>query len=92
MTKKRYFLTILFFIGTSLSFADVPVTVEVVEVNKIWDKAPHNAFTDLVRWRVEAMFQPMGKSEYSNRRTRTAGTRRPLLFWKVMTCGMHTCL
>jgi len=50
MTKKRYFLTVLFFIGTSFSFADVPVTVEVVEVNKIWDKAPHNAFTDLVRW------------------------------------------
>jgi hypothetical protein len=50
MTKKRYFLTVLFFIGTSFSFADVPVTVEVIEVNKIWDKAPHNAFTDLVRW------------------------------------------
>jgi hypothetical protein len=54
MTKKRYFLTVLFFIGTSLSFADVPVTVEVVEVNKIWDKALHNAFTDLVRWRAPA--------------------------------------
>lgn len=50
MNKKRYFLTVLFFIGTSFSFADVPVTVEVVEVNKIWDKAPHNAFTDLVCW------------------------------------------
>jgi len=50
MTKKRYFLTVLFFIGTSFSFADVPVTVEVIEVKKIWDKAPHNAFTDLVRW------------------------------------------
>ena len=50
MTKKRYFLTVLFFIGTSFSFADVPITVEVIEVNKIWDKAPHNAFTDLLRW------------------------------------------
>ncbi len=58
MTKKRYFLTVLFFIGTSLSFADVPVTVEVVEVNKIWDKAPHNAFTDLVRWRNPASRGP----------------------------------
>ena len=50
MTKKRYFLTVLFFIATSFSFADVPITVEVIEVNKIWDKAPHNAFTDLLRW------------------------------------------
>jgi len=61
MTKKRYFLTVLFFIGTSFSFADVPVTVEVVEVNKIWDKAPHNAFTDLVRWRAPASREPNDK-------------------------------
>jgi len=50
MTKKRYFLTVLFLIGTSYGFGSIPVTLEVVEVNKIWDKAPHNAFTDLVRW------------------------------------------
>jgi len=27
-----------------------PVSVEMVGVKKIWDQAPHNAFTDLVRW------------------------------------------
>ena len=52
--SKQYVLTALFLIGASCGFGAVPVTVEVevevVEVNKIWDKAPHNAFTDLVRW------------------------------------------
>ncbi|MFZ2145976.1 MAG: hypothetical protein WAV28_02055 [Sedimentisphaerales bacterium] len=61
MTKKRYVLTVLFLIGTSFCFADVPVTVEVIEVNKIWDKAPHNAFTDLVRWRDTASREPNDK-------------------------------
>jgi len=50
MTYKRHFITLLILIGASYSFAAVPVTVEVLEVNKIWDRAPHNAFTDLVRW------------------------------------------
>jgi len=50
MTWKRYFVTALVLIGASYSLAAVPVTVEVVEVSKIWDKAPHNAFTDLARW------------------------------------------
>lgn len=27
-----------------------PVRAELVEVRKIWDQAPHNAFTDLTRW------------------------------------------
>ena len=34
----------------SFSLGSVPLTVEIVEVNKIWDQAPHNAFTDLIRW------------------------------------------
>ena len=29
---------------------DVPVSAKLLWVKKIWDKAPHNAFTDLVRW------------------------------------------
>ncbi|MHC4629119.1 MAG: glycoside hydrolase family protein, partial [Planctomycetota bacterium] len=33
----------------STALADVPVTAEVFGVSKIWDKAPHNAFTDLIR-------------------------------------------
>src|SRR5690606_6849374 len=28
-----------------------PVKAEIVSVEKIWDRAPHNAFTDLIRWR-----------------------------------------
>jgi len=55
---------VLFLIGATYAFActcgactgyagtggAVPITVEVVEVKKIWDKAPHSAFMDLVRW------------------------------------------
>jgi len=37
-------------IFASFSLGSVPLTAEVVEVNKIWDQAPHNAFTDLIRW------------------------------------------
>jgi hypothetical protein len=50
MSGKWYTLTALFFIGASCGFGAAPVAVEVVKVKKIWDKAPHNAFTDLVRW------------------------------------------
>lgn len=50
MKRKRYIVIVLYLILASCSFATVPVTVEVVEVKKIWDKAPHNAFTDLARW------------------------------------------
>src|SRR5436190_452762 len=32
-----------------LACADAPAKPELVEVAKIWDKAPHSAFTDLVR-------------------------------------------
>lgn len=31
-------------------FGSSPVTLDIVKVNRIWDEAPHNAFTDLVRW------------------------------------------
>jgi hypothetical protein len=50
VTWKRQFTATLVLIGTSYSLAAVPVTVEVLEVKKIWDQAPHNAFTDLTRW------------------------------------------
>jgi hypothetical protein len=30
--------------------AESPSTAELVEVRKIWDRAPHNAFTDLIRF------------------------------------------
>jgi len=48
--KKKNALLILFLNLTSLSFADVPINVELLEVKKIWDDAPHNAFTDLIRF------------------------------------------
>ncbi len=43
-------LTILVF-TTQLSAQESDEAMRLVEVRKIWDKAPHNAFTDLVRFR-----------------------------------------
>src|SRR5688572_3678496 len=37
-------------IGVRSSLAAPPLKAEVIEVTKIWDQAPHNAFTDLVRF------------------------------------------
>jgi len=50
VTWKRQSIAAFVLTIASHGFAAVPVTVEVVEVRKIWDQAPHNAFTDLVRW------------------------------------------
>jgi len=50
MEVKRHFMIILYLISASYSIAAVPVTVEVVALNKICNQAPHNAFTDLIRW------------------------------------------
>ena len=38
---------LIFLMGTAQGASQV----ELVEVSKIWDKAPHNAFTDLIRFR-----------------------------------------
>src|SRR4030042_123495 len=43
-------MTVLVLIVSANRYAAVPVTVEVLEVRKIWDQGPHNAFTDLLRW------------------------------------------
>ena len=43
-------LWLMVWFGAGFAAAPVPVTVELVKVTKIWDQAPHNAFTDLVRW------------------------------------------
>jgi len=48
--RKIIALSILFLNLASLSFADVPISLELLEVKKIWDNAPHNAFTDLIRF------------------------------------------
>lgn len=50
MNRKRNFLIVFFLMGVLPAFGAEPVAVELVEVDKIWDKAPHSAFTDLARW------------------------------------------
>lgn len=45
---RRWFAAaspLMLFLATA--FAEAP---RLVEVRKIWDRAPHNAFTDLIRW------------------------------------------
>lgn len=37
-------------IAASNAHGAPPITAEVLEVRKIWDKGAHNAFTDLTRW------------------------------------------
>lgn len=34
----------------AVASADSPIKAELLDVKKIWDQAPHNAFTDLARW------------------------------------------
>src|SRR4030042_3011071 len=48
VTNHIFLLGLL--ISASFGYGAAPVNIELVEVNKIWDKAPHNAFTDLARW------------------------------------------
>jgi hypothetical protein len=50
VNKKQFSAMVLLLICMSNAFAEVPVTAEVVEVKKIWDRASHSAFTDLVCW------------------------------------------
>ncbi len=44
-------LALLVLTGVVSAVGATPITVELLEVRKIWDAAAHNAFTDLVRWR-----------------------------------------
>jgi hypothetical protein len=53
MNNKQFGATAMLLICASSAFADAPVAAELVEVRRIWDKAPHNAFTDLIRWNDE---------------------------------------
>jgi hypothetical protein len=47
--SKRFGLIALLVVGASHAHGAAAIEAEVIEVNKIWDKAPHNAFTDLIR-------------------------------------------
>ncbi|HON91656.1 MAG TPA: hypothetical protein PKZ07_08855 [Sedimentisphaerales bacterium] len=49
MRMKPVTATILI-LQAAMASADSPIRTELFEVRKIWDQAPHNAFTDLVRW------------------------------------------
>ena len=42
-------MRVLAWLATVLGFAQDGAKAEVVDVRKIWDAAPHNAFTDLIR-------------------------------------------
>jgi hypothetical protein len=46
---RRTFVAIIV-LQAVLASGAVPLKVELLGVKKIWDQAPHNAFTDLVRW------------------------------------------
>jgi len=50
MKVKGFCAVMSLLLCTSHVLADKPVTAEIVEVKKIWDRAPHNAFTDLIWW------------------------------------------
>src|SRR3954470_39641 len=41
---------VLGFVALAGMAADARGEAQILEVKKIWDAAPHNAFTDLVRW------------------------------------------
>jgi len=49
---KRFLLTLLAAFAVA-SAATADDSLKLLEVRKIWDKAPHNAFTDLVRFKEE---------------------------------------
>ncbi|MBN2129563.1 MAG: hypothetical protein JW741_08700 [Sedimentisphaerales bacterium] len=49
--RKGLTAVMLAVLNVAVAWAAGPVEVKLVEVRKIWDGAPHNAFTDLVRWR-----------------------------------------
>jgi hypothetical protein len=62
MTKHRFsFISLLAALScTSSSAKEDEANPTLVEVRKIWDKAPHNAFTDLVRFKDEWLLCILG--------------------------------
>jgi hypothetical protein len=48
--RTRLASIVLVVAQAAITSAAVPLTAELVSVKKIWDQAPHNAFTDLIRW------------------------------------------
>jgi hypothetical protein len=50
MRAKRYAVAVAILTCASCGLAAPPITAKLLDVKKIWDQGPHNAFTDLVRW------------------------------------------
>lgn len=50
MMYRRFIPAVLAVLGTAVVLTAAPVKLELIEINKIWDQAPHNAFTDLIFW------------------------------------------
>jgi len=80
------------------AFGGAPVSVEVIEVEKIWDEAPHSAFTDLVRWngRFYCAFRE-GRGHVSSDGKIRVLESKDANAWKsanlsAMICVMRTCL
>jgi hypothetical protein len=48
--KTRWICIALVTLQAAVASAAGPVEVKLLDVKKIWDAAPHNAFTDLARW------------------------------------------
>ncbi len=49
MRTRPVFVTLIT-VQAAIASAATPLKVELLDVKRIWDAAPHNAFTDLVRW------------------------------------------
>jgi len=50
MNRRQCLSILLLLICVTFARGTTPLSLDVVEVKKIWDKAPHNAFTDLIHW------------------------------------------
>jgi hypothetical protein len=50
MHRNSIFLFMFFVALAHQPTTATPITAELAGVRKIWDQAPHNAFTDLIRW------------------------------------------
>ncbi len=48
---QRIALIILIIFGLTAAVTAVPPKLELLGTQKIWDQAPHNAFTDLIAWK-----------------------------------------
>lgn len=51
--KMRRVSIAFILLQAAIASATAPLTAELLGVKKIWDQAPHNAFTDLARWKEQ---------------------------------------